>query len=89
MTPKHRAMLVNWAVPQLAGRRSTCIPILTKRRSNMNAVTPFILERTAAGTRATARLAQEQVELLKRQNEILEEILKIAMEKSEAEEVKS
>jgi len=41
----------------------------------MNAVTPFILERTAAGTRATARAAQEQVELLKRQNELLEQIL--------------
>ena len=41
----------------------------------MNAVTPFILERTAAGTRATARAAQEQVELLKRQNELLEHIL--------------
>ena len=41
----------------------------------MNAVTPFILERTAAGTRATARAAQEQLELLKRQNELLEQIL--------------
>jgi hypothetical protein len=39
----------------------------------MSAVTPFILERTAAGTAAAARAAQEQVELLRRQNELLEE----------------
>jgi hypothetical protein len=46
----------------------------------MSAVIPFILERTAAGTRAAARAAQEQVELLKRQNELLEQILRIALE---------
>jgi hypothetical protein len=51
----------------------------------MSAVTPFILERTAASTRATARAAQEQVALLKQQNEILEQILKIAKDKSGAE----
>ena len=39
----------------------------------MSAVIPFILERTAAGTAAAARAAQEQVELLRRQNELLEE----------------
>jgi hypothetical protein len=41
----------------------------------MSAVTPFILERTAANTRAAARAAQEQVELLRRQNQLLEQIL--------------
>jgi hypothetical protein len=41
----------------------------------MSAVTPFILERTAAGTRAAARAAQTQVELLRRQNQLLEQIL--------------
>jgi hypothetical protein len=43
----------------------------------MSAVTPFILERTAASTRATARLAQEQVELIKRQNALLEEFIQL------------
>ena len=55
---------------------------LTERRSNMSAVIPFILERTAASTRATARFAQEQVELIKQQNALLEEILKVVMEQA-------
>jgi len=42
----------------------------------MSAVTPFILERTAAGTVAAAKAAREQVELLQRQNQLLEELLK-------------
>jgi hypothetical protein len=42
----------------------------------MSAVTPFILERTAAGTVAAAKAAREQVELLHRQNQLLEELLK-------------
>jgi hypothetical protein len=49
----------------------------------MSAVTPFILERTAAGTAAAARAAKEQVELLRRQNELLEEnnrLLRTALE---------
>jgi len=48
----------------------------------MSAVIPFILERTAASTRATARFAQEQVELIKQQNALLEEILKVVMEQA-------
>jgi hypothetical protein len=49
----------------------------------MSAVTPFILERTAAGSVVAARAAQEQVELLRRQNELLEEnnrLLKTVLE---------
>jgi hypothetical protein len=42
----------------------------------MSAVTPFILERMAASTRAAARAAQEQVELLNLQNQLLAQILR-------------
>jgi hypothetical protein len=68
-------MLANWVVPQLEHLHTNP----TEEEIHMSAVTPFILERAAAGTRAAARAAQEQVELLRRQNELLEQ-LRIALE---------
>jgi hypothetical protein len=45
----------------------------TKRRSNMSAVIPFILERTAAHTAATAVLIKEQLDQLKLHNKLLKQ----------------
>jgi hypothetical protein len=52
----------------------------------VSAVTPFILERTAAATAAAAKAAQEQNELLKQQNALLERLLNLALEKEGTKE---